>query len=314
MDKIIVIGCSGAGKSTFARELRDLTGLPLIYLDRLWHKEDRTTVTREEFDASLAEVLAGDKWIIDGNYSRTLETRLQHCDTVIFLNYPTELCLEGAAARIGTVREDLPWVEEDFDPEFRQWILDFSHDQMPRICELLKRYSAGVDVITFHSREEASDWLKTEKLRQRFRVLHADEEFQRAGAYYVRIQAMAKAYHITLREEFDEIDGPDCHYVLALDDDFPAATCRWFETGTGTVEIGRVVVLPEYRGMHLGSLVMREAESWIKQDGYQKIVISCRKGCEPFYEKLGYKYNDSFQAHRSTFDCVYMEKYIKKFK
>ena len=308
MKKIIIIGCPGAGKSTFARELRDLTSPPLIYLDRLWHKADRTTVTKEEFDAALVSAMAGDKWIIDGNYIRTLEMRLQHCDTVFFLDFPTELCLEGAEARIGTVREDLPWVEEAFDPEFRQWILDFSREQLPQIYELLEKYKEDVNIITFHSRQETADWLKFENLKQHFQVIRAQDEYQRAGAYYVRIQAMAKAYHITLQEEFDEIDGPGCHYVLILDNDFPVATCRWFETEEGTVEIGRVVVLPEYRGQHLGFLVMREAENWIREAGYRKIIISSHKGYEKFYEKLGFVYNEHYTAHSGTFDCVYMEK------
>lgn len=167
MKKVLVIGCPGAGKSTFAGKLRDLTGLPLIYLDRIWHKADRTTVTREEFDAALEQAMSGEEWIIDGNYIRTLEMRLQNCDTVFFLDYPTELCLEGAASRIGTVREDLPWVEEVFDPEFRQWILDFPRDQLPRIYELLERYNENIDIITFHSRDEMADWLRNRKLLER---------------------------------------------------------------------------------------------------------------------------------------------------
>ena len=141
-------------------------------------------------------------------------------------------------------------------------------------------------------------------------IIRAEQEHLRAGAYYVRIQAMAKAYHITLREEFDDRDGPDCHYLLALDEDFPAATCRWFETEPGTAEIGRVVVLPEYRDQHLGSQIMREAEKWIAEAGYQKIVVSSRIGVEPFYEKLGYIYNESHEAHSTTFACVYMEKTV----
>ena len=77
MEKVLIIGCPGAGKSTFARKLRDETGLPLHYLDMLWHRPDRTNLSPEEFDARLAGILEGERWIIDGNYLRTLETRLR---------------------------------------------------------------------------------------------------------------------------------------------------------------------------------------------------------------------------------------------
>lgn len=84
MKKIIVIGCPGAGKSTFARKLRDATGIPLYYLDMLYHKPDKTIVKREEFDIGLNDIIKKDNWIIDGNYQRTLELRLRECDTVFF--------------------------------------------------------------------------------------------------------------------------------------------------------------------------------------------------------------------------------------
>lgn len=161
MKRILVIGCPGAGKSTFARALRDRTGLPLWYLDQIWHRPDRATVSRAEFDARLTGLLRGDSWIIDGNYLRTLELRLRAADTVFLLDYPTGVCLEGARARIGTKREDLPWVEEEFDPEFRQWIEDFSRDQLPEIRRLLEQYGEGREVHVFHSRAEADDWLRT---------------------------------------------------------------------------------------------------------------------------------------------------------
>ena len=73
MNKVLVIGCPGAGKSTFSRKLAQKTGLQLHYLDMLWHRPDRTTVGREEFDENLQKILTTDQWIIDGNYLRTLK-------------------------------------------------------------------------------------------------------------------------------------------------------------------------------------------------------------------------------------------------
>ena len=159
MKKVIVIGCSGAGKSTFSRKLRDRTGLPLYYLDMLWHKPDRTTVSREEFDGRLEEILSGAAWILDGNYSRTLERRLQVCDTVFLFDLPLEQCLEGVAARVGKPREDMPWIEQEFDPEFKQWIEDFPATQMPKVYALLKKYSSEKQITIFRSRGEADDFL-----------------------------------------------------------------------------------------------------------------------------------------------------------
>lgn len=114
MKKVMVIGSPGAGKSTFARSLRDVTGFPLYYLDMIWHKPDKTHISIEEFDIRLRELTALDEWIIDGNYSRTLELRLCACDTVFLLDFPTETCLAGAKSRIGHKREDLPWFEDEY--------------------------------------------------------------------------------------------------------------------------------------------------------------------------------------------------------
>lgn len=159
MEKILVIGSPGAGKSTFARNLSGAAKIPLYYLDMLWHKPDKTNVPRETFDARLNEIIQKDRWIIDGNYLRTLEMRLKACDTVFFMDFPVELCLLGAQARIGKKREDMPWVETEFDEDFRQWILDFPKDQLPRIYGLLEKYQKGRDIIVFKSREEADAYL-----------------------------------------------------------------------------------------------------------------------------------------------------------
>ncbi len=161
--KIIIIGSPGAGKSTFARKLRNITGLPLYYLDLIWHKPDRTTISREEFDEKLKAIITSEKWIIDGNYQRTIERRLQACDTVFLLDYPVEQCLEGAQERVGKKREEMPWVEETLDETFRQFILEFQHIKLPQIYALLKQYGDSKEIVIFKSRAEAETWIEKQK-------------------------------------------------------------------------------------------------------------------------------------------------------
>ena len=153
MKRVVVIGCPGAGKSTFSRKLAAKTGLPLHYLDMIWHRADRTVIGREEFDLQLGRLVKEDEWIIDGNYARTLPIRLAHCDTVVFFDLPSEICIEGAKSRLGQERVDMPWTDDELDPEFLQWIVDFPRDVVPEINRHLKNYDKTI--IRFHSREEA---------------------------------------------------------------------------------------------------------------------------------------------------------------
>ena len=140
------------------------------------------------------------------------------------------------------------------------------------------------------------------------KIIRVTKESERAGAYYVRIQAMMHKYQISLDAEVDSHDGADCNYILALDDIYPVATCRWFGLDSESAEIGRVVVLPEYRGQHLGQAVVAEAERWMREEGFKKAVISSRAGVEEFYKKLGYRFDKNGKPHHDTFQCVYMEK------
>lgn len=160
MNKILVTGCPGAGKSAFSRRLRDMLDIPLYYLDMLWHKPDRTNFTEAEFDTALEDILARDRWIIDGNYIRTMERRMEECDTVFLLDYPVELCLESVRNRIGTVREDMPWIETGLDDEFRKWIEDFPENQLPEIYGMIDRHRAHCDIVIFRSREVAELQMK----------------------------------------------------------------------------------------------------------------------------------------------------------
>lgn len=161
MKKAIIIGCPGSGKSTFARKLQDISALPLYHLDMIYWTPDRTIIPKEEFLEILSEILAQEQWIIDGNYASTMEMRMQACDTVIFLDYPPELCLVGAQERKGKVRPDLPWVEANDldDSEFMEYIRKFHELNRPAILNLLEKYS-DKEIIIFHSREDAEIFLQ----------------------------------------------------------------------------------------------------------------------------------------------------------
>ena len=141
-------------------------------------------------------------------------------------------------------------------------------------------------------------------------VLRATEEWQRAGAYSVRIEGMNRQHHISLRDEFDEHDCDGTRYIVMLDDGYPVATCRFYEVDELSVIIGRLVVLPDYRDHHLGSRVIAEAEAWIKELGYKTILIDSRLETIGFYEKLGFEHIDDTIIRSGTFDCVRMKKTI----
>ena len=163
MNKVIVIGCPGSGKTTFAEKLNKCTGLPLYYLDAIWHKPDKTHISREEFDERISEIFNEDKWIIDGNYKRTIEIRLKECDTVFLFDLPTEICLQGVTERIGKGRYDLPWLETELDPEFKRFIEYFPQDTLPYIYELLDKYKVEKEIIIFKSREDADKYINNIK-------------------------------------------------------------------------------------------------------------------------------------------------------
>lgn len=160
MKKIIVIGCPGSGKTTFAEKLRDKTGFTLFYLDAIWHKPDKTHISREDFDARLSDILSLDSWIIDGNYSRTVERRIAACDTVFLFDLPTEVCLDGAISRLGKGRYDMPWIDTELDPKLKEEIEVFREKNLPTVYELIDKYREGRRVIIFKSRREADAFIE----------------------------------------------------------------------------------------------------------------------------------------------------------
>ena len=161
MKKVIIIGCPGSGKTTFAEKLRDVTGLPIYYLDAIWHKPDKTHISRDDFDARLLEIFTEDEWIIDGNYSRTIEMRLKECDSVFIFDLPTEVCLQGAIERLGKGRYDMPWIAKELDPEFKCEIERFSIDVLPEIYNLLEKHGQNKNVVVFKTRGMADNFISS---------------------------------------------------------------------------------------------------------------------------------------------------------
>ena len=141
-------------------------------------------------------------------------------------------------------------------------------------------------------------------------VMRVEAEWQRAGAYSVRIQGMNRQHHIPLDEEFDEHDGDSSRYIVLLDDGYPIATCRFYESAHDVVVLGRVVVLPEYRGRELGNRVVEEAEKWIAELGFNEVAIDARTVAIGFYEKLGYEHVCDDIEKSGSFDCVKMSKRV----
>ena len=163
MQRIIVIGCPGSGKSTVSRALHNKTGIPLYHLDMMYWKADKTTVEKSVFLERLSDVLKKDDWIIDGNYGSTMELRMAACDTVIFLDYPLEVCLDGIKERRGKPRSDMPWIETEEDAEFIEFIKSYNEQQKPKVLELLEKYG-DKNIVILESREQADAFLNGEKL------------------------------------------------------------------------------------------------------------------------------------------------------
>ena len=165
MQRIMIIGCGGSGKTTLARRLGEKTGLPVVHLDQIfWSPGNWKHLEREEFDILLQGEMEKTRWIQDGNFNRTLEPRLEKCDTVIYLDLPRIVCLTSWLGRViknwGRARADMaPGCAEWFDPEMAQWIWNFNRQNRTRYRELLSNLE-GKTVHIFTSRRQVRRFLK----------------------------------------------------------------------------------------------------------------------------------------------------------
>ena len=164
MERIIIIGCGGAGKSTLARQLGEKLNLPVVHLDKLFWKPGWVESTKDEIDANIMEEMSKPKWIIDGNYNRTIPERIKRCDTIIYLDFSRFTCLMGVAKRVlstyGTVRPDMgAGCPERFDPEFLKWIWNFNRKHRENYYRLLNE-AEGTETIVLKNRKAVKRFLE----------------------------------------------------------------------------------------------------------------------------------------------------------
>ena len=164
MERILIIGCGGAGKSTLARQLGEKLELPVVHLDKLFWKPGWVEESSEEFDRKLAIELEKTRWIMDGNFNRTMPQRLSKCDTIIYLDFSRWQCLRGWIGRViknwGHARADMaPGCNEWFDPEMAGWIWNFNRKNRAGYYEILSR-AEGKRIVILKSRREAGEFLK----------------------------------------------------------------------------------------------------------------------------------------------------------
>ena len=165
MERIVIIGCPGSGKTRLARALGDKLGLTVVHLDRLWWKQGWENVTREEFDTRLENALKLDSWIIDGNYNRTMDVRLEKCDTIIYLDYSRWACLWGMLQRVlgnyGKNRSDMPdGCPERFDWEFVKFIWNFNENNRVINYTRIAKYKHA-KAIVLKNRKETRAFLES---------------------------------------------------------------------------------------------------------------------------------------------------------
>ena len=165
MERILIIGCGGAGKSTLARQLGEKLGLPVIHLDKRWWKPGWVESTPEEFDEKLAAELEKPRWIMDGNFNRTMPQRLSKCDTVIYLDFSRFACLMGVLKRVltthGKVRPDMgEGCPERFDVDFLKWIWYYNPNNREKNYRLLNE-AEGIETIVLKNRRMVKRFLRS---------------------------------------------------------------------------------------------------------------------------------------------------------
>jgi adenylate kinase family enzyme len=167
MKKVLVIGSSGAGKSTFTRRLGEATGLPVVHLDKLFWHPNWVETSKDEWVIKVEEALKGDSWIMDGNFSGTLAMRLEACDAVIFLDMPHVVCVYRVLKRVALYRKGsrpdmAEGCDEKFDWEFLKWVWNYPTRSKPKVEALLNSFENEKTIIRLKSKNEIKNFFDNE--------------------------------------------------------------------------------------------------------------------------------------------------------
>jgi len=164
MKRVLVIGPGGAGKSTFAKRLGEALNIEVKHLDVAYWRSGWSKPSEDEWVQTVNQLISGDTWILDGNFGGTLELRLRHCDTIIFLDMPRLLCVWRVVKRRllyrNRSRPDMAaGCHEKLDLDFLLWVWNYSQRSRPRVVKLLREQAGGKEVVWLRSQREVERFL-----------------------------------------------------------------------------------------------------------------------------------------------------------
>jgi len=166
MQKVMILGCCGSGKSTLARQMAEVLQLPLLHLDAHYWQSGWIEPETEEWERKVVSLLERDVWVMDGNYGETLDLRLPHADTVIYLDLPHWLCLWRVCKRAmqyrGETRPDMAAnCPERLEWEFLKYVWEFPKKKRPKILQKLQALPDSQQVIVLRSPAEVKAYVRS---------------------------------------------------------------------------------------------------------------------------------------------------------
>ena len=163
VSRISIIGGSGSGKSTLANILSKKLDIPAVHLDAINYKNNWVEIDKTERDKIIEEKANEDKWIIDGNYNKTLMKRLENADLIIWLDYSTFAQVKGVLKRYiqnhNKEKEELPGCKERFNLKFYKYVLTYNRKKRPDVVKMLEEIPKN-KIITFKKHNDLNKWLE----------------------------------------------------------------------------------------------------------------------------------------------------------